>query len=161
MAGSLATTAVCHPKQGSDQAASFESFFVANYGTLLHVMVLSTGDLQEAEDIVQEAFVKTLERWDRIRAMDNRAGYLYRIAANAHKSRLRKASLAAARAVSSGQPDPISETDDRDVLRRVLATIPDSQRTDPLDSWLRGPIWSWKRIALVNALRDALALEYR
>jgi RNA polymerase sigma factor (sigma-70 family) len=91
-------------------------------------MYLVTGDRYEAEDLAQEAFVKTYERWDRVRSMDNAIGYVYRIAINAHRNRVRRMLVGAARAVVSRPSDPISATDDRDALRRALATLPSGQR---------------------------------
>lgn len=91
-------------------------------------MYLTTGDRYEAEDLAQEAFVKAYERWDRVRTMDNPVGYVYRIAMNAHRGRVRRLVLGARRAFTSSAPDPISDTDDRDVLRRALATLPHGQR---------------------------------
>ena len=84
-------------------------------------MYLVTGDRSEAEDLAQDSFVKAYERWDRIRQMDNPSGYVYRIALDAHRSRLRR--------IGGGREtvrrlrrdsDPISESDDRDAIRRAL-----------------------------------------
>lgn len=57
-------------------------------------MYLIVGNSHEAEELMQDAFVKVLERWDRI---DNHAGYLYRPALNSTRSRFRRLQLAAKR----------------------------------------------------------------
>jgi RNA polymerase sigma-70 factor (ECF subfamily) len=106
----------------------FTDFFRAEYETLLRAMFLLTGDRYEAEELAQDAFVKAYERWDRVGAMDNPTGYLYRTAANAHKSALRRIRNSARRALTSDTSDPISESDDRDRLRRALAALPANQR---------------------------------
>ena len=113
---------------GPAGAEVFESFFAKNYELVLRAMYLVAGDRGEAEDLAQEAFVKAYERWDRIERMDNPSGYVYRMALNAHRSRLRRIGVAARRAVALSQPDPISESDDRDAIRRALAQLPDAQR---------------------------------
>jgi RNA polymerase sigma factor (sigma-70 family) len=91
-------------------------------------MYLITGDRYEAEELAQDAFVKVCERWDRVSAMDNPAGYLYRTATNVRKGAIRRMALAARRAVLPQATDPISDSDERDRIRRALATLPANQR---------------------------------
>jgi RNA polymerase sigma factor (sigma-70 family) len=106
----------------------FEGFFEAHFEGLLRVLYLIGGDRHEAEDLAQEAMVKAYERWERIRRLDDPPGYVYRMALNARRSRLRRVALAARKAVGRLEADPISATDDRDALRRALRTIPEGQR---------------------------------
>ena len=110
------------------EQADFADFFRAEYQTLLRAMYLISGSRDEAEELAQDAFVKALERWDRVREMDNPAGYLYRTAVNTRRSVTRRLRLAALRALSLRQPDVIAQSDDRDQIRRALATLPASQR---------------------------------
>ena len=110
------------------EEVGFEDFFRGEYVTLLRAMYLISGDRFEAEELAQGAFVKAWERWDRIRGMDNPSGYLYRTAVNARRSALRRVRLTARRAVSLQQSDPISESEDRDRIRRALAALPANQR---------------------------------
>ncbi|HYU15563.1 MAG TPA: sigma-70 family RNA polymerase sigma factor [Candidatus Acidoferrum sp.] len=106
----------------------FESFFDATYERLLRALYLVTGDRHEAEDLAQEAFVRAYERWDRVSRTGNPAGYLYRTALNAYRSRLRRIAVAARRAMRRIERDPIDESDDRDEIRRALAALPEGQR---------------------------------
>ncbi|HET7235789.1 MAG TPA: sigma-70 family RNA polymerase sigma factor [Actinomycetota bacterium] len=106
----------------------FTDFFRTEYGTLLRAMYLLTGDRYEAEELAQDAFVKACERWDRVGRMGNPTGYVYRTAVNAHRSALRRIRSSARRALTPQASDPISESDDRDRLRRALATLPANQR---------------------------------
>ena len=108
--------------------ADFATFFDDAYETLLRAMYLLTGDRCEAEELAQDTLVKACERWDRVRMMENPIGYLYRTAVNAHRSRMRRVSLAARRALSIQRSDPLSESDDRDQIRRALATLSATQR---------------------------------
>lgn len=110
------------------EQAGFADFFRAEYQTLLRAMYLISGSRDEAEELAQDAFVKALERWDRVQEMDNPAGYLYRTAVNTRSSVARRLRLAAQRALAPRQPDVIGESDDRDQIRRGLATLPGSQR---------------------------------
>jgi DNA-directed RNA polymerase specialized sigma24 family protein len=45
----------------------FEEFYGAAFGRLVGQLFLVTGDLHEAEDVVQEAFARAAERWSTIR----------------------------------------------------------------------------------------------
>jgi DNA-directed RNA polymerase specialized sigma24 family protein len=63
------------------------------------------------------AFVKALERGDRVREMDNLAGYLYRTAVNTRRSVARRLRFAAQRALVLRPPEVIGESDDRDQSR--------------------------------------------
>jgi len=60
--------------------------------------------------------------------MDNPAGYLYRTAVNTRRSVARRLRFAAQRALSLRPPDVIAQSDDRDQIRRALATLPATQR---------------------------------
>ena len=51
---------------GQEAAVSFESFYVANERRLFRALFVVTGDRHEAEDLMQTAFCKVLERWDRV-----------------------------------------------------------------------------------------------
>jgi len=55
----------------------FEEFFELEQERLLRLLWMVTGSLQEAEDIVQEAFLRVWERWSNVSAMDSPAGYLH------------------------------------------------------------------------------------
>ena len=45
----------------------FEDFYEAAYGRLVGQLTLILGDRAEAEDVVQEAMLRALQRWSRIR----------------------------------------------------------------------------------------------
>jgi len=115
----------------AEHAQAFEDFFDAHYERLLRVLYLSTGNRHEAEDLAQDAFVRVYERWSRVGGIENPAGYLYRVALNARRSRLRRVRVAAAKALRlrpEPPPDPHDAAEDRLTVRRALATLPDGQR---------------------------------
>jgi len=108
----------------------FEEFFALEHARLYRALALITGDRHEAEDVMQEAFVRLWERWDRVSGLDDPIGYLYRTALNGFRIRLRRASRVARRLVSpSGASDPFEGVDQRDTLRRALASTTARQRT--------------------------------
>lgn len=110
------------------EQAGFADFFRAEYETLLRAIYLISGSRDEAEELAQDALVKACERWDRVREMENPAGYLYRAAVNKRRSVARRLRLAAQRAFSLRPPDVIAQSDDRDQIRRALALLPEGQR---------------------------------
>jgi RNA polymerase sigma-70 factor (ECF subfamily) len=108
---------------------TFERFFEDEKEGLYGALCLITHDRHEAEELTQDAFVRVLERWDRVGAMDDPRGYLYRTAMNAFRSRYRRARLAARRTIGATQPDDgIGAIDERDAAVRALATLSPRQR---------------------------------
>src|SRR5262245_20385523 len=82
-------------------AISFEDFFRDTHVALFRALTLVTGSRQEAEDVMQVAFMKVFERWDRVSGMESPEGFLYRVAMNDFRSRYRRAKRAIKRAVGS------------------------------------------------------------
>jgi RNA polymerase sigma-70 factor (ECF subfamily) len=120
---------------------TFEGLFQAEHRALFRALYLIVGNTQEAEELMQDAFLKVWERWDRVSRMDNPAGYLCRIAMNGARSRIRRLRLATRRTIASAAtqvPDPFADVDLRDELVRALAALSERQRmalvlTDLLD----------------------------
>jgi RNA polymerase sigma factor (sigma-70 family) len=67
----------------------FDAFFDQEYTPLLRLMFAMTGSLTEAEELAQEAMARAFERWGRVSGMASPAGYVYRVAVNLNRSRLR------------------------------------------------------------------------
>src|SRR5205814_1118035 len=107
---------------------TFERFFEDSHVRLFRAMYLVTGRTTEAEDLVQESFVKVWERWDRVRPMVNREGYLFRVAMNAARSRWRRDALAARVPGRRAERDAFDEVEQRDTVVRALREIPPRQR---------------------------------
>jgi RNA polymerase sigma factor (sigma-70 family) len=108
---------------------AFEDFFDAERARLLRALYLLTGNAQEAEEVLQDAFIAVWERWDRVGSMDDPVGYLYRTALNRHRSSVRRATRAARRAVGVAEGgDGFAEADERDALARALATLSPRRR---------------------------------
>jgi RNA polymerase sigma-70 factor, ECF subfamily len=124
--------AMTEPLRGrAGPSVAFDDFFQDHYERLLRAMYLTTGDRHEAEDLAQEAFVRLYEGWDRLQAIDNRVGYLYRVALNLRRSRLRHLRVAAAKALRLWAGPAVDEhatTEDRLAIRAALDSLPDGQR---------------------------------
>jgi RNA polymerase sigma factor (sigma-70 family) len=112
-----------------EASRTFEAFYQAEAQTLFRRLWLVTGNRAEAEEIMQDAFLKVWERWDRVGAMDDPIGYLYRTAMNLFRKRYRRTMLAVRRTVGlTPSTDDFTDADDRHVVRHVLATLPPRQR---------------------------------
>lgn len=70
-------------------ALDFSEFFEREHLRLGRAIYLLTGDRAEAEELVQDALARAYERWERVSRMSEPAGYVYRIASNLHKRRMR------------------------------------------------------------------------
>ena len=112
-----------------ERASDFEGLVQAEHPRLYGALWLITRDRGEAEDVMQEAFLRVWERWDRVRAMDDPAGYLYRTALNVYRQRIRRASLAVRRAIGLGAPrDELAEVETHDLVLRALGRLTPRQR---------------------------------
>jgi RNA polymerase sigma-70 factor, ECF subfamily len=123
-------------RDGSDAGAavvneprSFEEFFAAEHARLFGALCLVTGDRSEAEEIVQDAFLRLWERWDRVASVDDIESYLFTTAMNVFRNRYRRAALAVRRRL---QPevtvDALAAVEDRDVVVRALRGLAPEQR---------------------------------
>jgi RNA polymerase sigma factor (sigma-70 family) len=114
----------------AEVGSSFEDFVAAEHTRLYGALCLITRDRFEAEDLMQDAFLKVWERWDRVRDMDDPTGYLYRTALNLYRSGLRRAAVAIRRAAQPRQRrDELSDVEARDTVLRALARLTPRQRT--------------------------------
>ena len=109
--------------------SSFEDFFERYHRRLFAGLCLVTGSRDEAEDVMQEAFLQVWQRWDRICRMDQPAGYLFRTAMNLTRKRGRRAALALKRAAGlAPEPDAFAQVDDRDELSRAMQELAPRER---------------------------------
>ena len=109
-------------------AVTFEDFFHREHHRLFAALCLTTGNRHEAEEIAQDAFLRVLERWDRVVAMDDPVGYLFVTAMNVFRRRYRRARLATLLPAASTTDDALAGVDERDVLVRALRGLPPRQR---------------------------------
>ena len=113
----------------SDRARSFEDFFHDEHARLFRALCMVTGSRVEAEEIMQDTFLRLWERWDRVARLEDPRGYLYRSAMNVFRSRYRSAMRAFRRLVPAApRDDAFAAIEDRDVVVRALRTLIPQQR---------------------------------
>jgi hypothetical protein len=69
----------------------FDSFYEAAFGRIAGQLFLVTGDLQDAEDVTQEAFARASMRWSRLRTYDLPEAWVRRVALRLATDRFRQA----------------------------------------------------------------------
>jgi RNA polymerase sigma-70 factor, ECF subfamily len=69
----------------------FDAFYAASYGRLVGQLFVVLGDLNEAEDVVQEAFTRAAARWSRVGAYEAPEAWVRRVALNQAFTVLRRA----------------------------------------------------------------------
>lgn len=132
-------TAPVDPSEVEDLASTFEAFVDAETARFHGALRLLTRDRAEAEDLMQDAYLKVWERWHHVRSLDDPTGYLYRTAMNLYRKRRRRAAVAIRHAIRPRPPrDQLDEVESRDEVLRALATLSPRQRmslvlTDLLD----------------------------
>lgn len=104
------------------------------YPRLVRALTLWCGDRCLAEDLAQEAMVKAVVHWRRVRAMQSPGGWLFQVARNQAMSAHRRRG-AELRAIDRLPAPPTTgdgeerATDDVLLLREVLAGLPETQRS--------------------------------
>jgi RNA polymerase sigma-70 factor (ECF subfamily) len=112
-----------------ERRLDFEEFFLEHHESLFRALWLVTRNRHEAEEVMQDAFLRLLERWPVVEAADDPKAYLYRAAMNVFRSRLRRAAVAMRKTVHALPPDDqFAEVEARDTVVRALAPLPVRQR---------------------------------
>lgn len=101
----------------------FDEFFASTYPAIVRTAALVVGDWEVARELAQDAFVKALLHWKRVRTYDHPQAWVRTIA-------FRMALRAKAREPERGgllEPAVFDATPDLDVLR-AIAQLPRMQR---------------------------------
>jgi RNA polymerase sigma-70 factor (ECF subfamily) len=75
--------------------ADFTEFYHADFARLAAQMYVYLGDRGDAEDVVQEAYLRAWQRWDAVSRYTDPIGWVRRVAWNLATSRLRRLTTAA------------------------------------------------------------------
>jgi RNA polymerase sigma-70 factor (ECF subfamily) len=108
---------------------SFEEFYRGVVSRLLGHLFLVTGDLHEAEDVVQEAFARASVRWSWLRDYNAPEVWVRRVAMNLAADRARKLRRHARAILRMGPPPEANEVSVETLaLVEALRTLPIRQR---------------------------------
>lgn len=105
--------------------ATFEGFCEQQWPKLVAALTYLTGDPAAGEELAQEAMVRALEHWDRVKVLESPGGWVYRVGANLAKSRWRHLRVRARRThltaeTADGHDVAATAAETVDVRRAVL-----------------------------------------
>jgi RNA polymerase sigma-70 factor (sigma-E family) len=113
--------------------ADLTELYTAHYRSLVRLAAFLTGDRDNAEEVVQDAYVKVLGSWRGLREPDKAEAYLRTAVVNLSRSRLRRRQVAA-----KHRPEPLRDvasaetsamrTVQRDAVVAALQKLPQRQR---------------------------------
>ena len=107
----------------------FREIFAPSYRRLVVQLYGVTGDAAEAEDLVQEAFVRAAAAGRRFIKLDNHEAWLRTVAINIHRSRWRKLrNFSRIRDRLAAPPTDLPALEDRLDVIEALRGLPEGQR---------------------------------
>ena len=107
----------------------FAAFYAASYRRLLGQLFAVTGDLAEAENVLQEAYARAFVRWSRVRGYDRPEAWVRRVALNLAAMADRSLRRRARALLRLGPPPVVPELSPELLdLRDALAALPLGQR---------------------------------
>ena len=86
------------------EPVSFEGVFLEEHDRLYRALFFITGSPEDAEELMQDAFLKLWERWDTIGSIEDPVAWLFRVSLNGFRMRARRARVAARRLVPVAEP---------------------------------------------------------
>ncbi len=106
----------------------FAEFYGSSFDSLCVQLYVHTGDMLEAQDVVQEAFCRALARWSTISRYDDPVAWVRKVAWNLATSRWRRMRTAVSFAQRQRHETSPGPDADRVDLIAALATLPVKQR---------------------------------
>ena len=120
MAGDAVPRRAASERARSSRDAAVAELYAARYGGLVGLASLLVDNIDDAHDVVQEAFVGLYDRWDRLDAAERAAGYLRVSVVNGCRATLRRRLLARRHRV--GGPGEVPDVAE-DVVNRLRADV--------------------------------------
>jgi RNA polymerase sigma-70 factor, ECF subfamily len=117
------------PVERVEARARFDEFFEDEHERLFKALYFVTGNRQDAEELMQDAFMKLWERWDQIDRISDPTGYLFRVALNGFRMRRRRSATALRKfAPVMEERDLFAEAEMRADVQRLLLGLTVRQR---------------------------------
>ena len=119
--------------QASDRAGGrareFDAFYAGTNRRVLHQMYAMTGNLADAQELVQEAYARAWQRWSAVADYDDPEAWVRTVAWRLAASRWRKTKNGVAAMLRHGPaPDTPEPSIDNVALVAALKQIPEAQR---------------------------------
>lgn len=106
-----------------------QALYEGAYARLVGVVGAICGSTPDAEEAVQEAFIRLIGQWDRVSTYDDPEAWLRKVALGKVSNRQRKVRNGFRALVRTGPPAPVAAPSGDPVdLRRALAALPLAQR---------------------------------
>lgn len=107
----------------------FDAFYTGSSRRVLHQMYAMTGNLADAQELVQEAYARAWQRWSAVSTYDDPEAWVRTVAWRLAASRWRKARNGVAAMLRHGPPPHAPEPSlDNVALVAALREIPEVQR---------------------------------
>ena len=117
------------PSERVEAWARFDTFFEEEHERLFKALYFVTGDRDDAEELMQDAFLRLWERWDEIDRIEDLTRYLFRVAFNGFRMRRRRAAMAIRKVVPvKEERDEFAEAEMRADVRALLLGLTPRQR---------------------------------
>ncbi len=117
------------PPQSVEAWARFDTFFEDEHERLFKALYFVTGNRHDAEELMQDAFLRLWERWGEIGRIDDPTAYLFRVALNGFRMRRRRAAMAVRKVVPIPERrDAFLDAEMRADVRQLLLGVTPRQR---------------------------------
>ena len=120
-ANSCMTHDITSHAQTKTQPLTFDDFYRQQAEPLGRALALSLNNPDLAEDALNEAMARALQRWKRVSDFDNPAGWVYRVAMNWALSWLRRRRRERERPIVFGSPTTEIEPVDHELANAIAA----------------------------------------
>jgi DNA-directed RNA polymerase specialized sigma24 family protein len=119
----------CESVMAHDGNDEFLTFFASEFRALRRLGFLLTGDWGEAEELAQEAMVRTFAAWEQVRHYQQPAAFARKVLLNRHRSLLRRAVVEARHALRAerNEAQPLPFSGEELVLWQALRQLPTRQ----------------------------------
>jgi RNA polymerase sigma-70 factor (ECF subfamily) len=109
--------------------SAFDAFYTGTSRRVLHQMYAMTGNLADAQEIVQEAYARAWQRWSAVSTYDDPEAWVRTVAWRLAASRWRKTKNGVAAMLRHGPAEHTPEPSvDNVALVTALRQIPEAQR---------------------------------
>jgi RNA polymerase sigma-70 factor (ECF subfamily) len=110
-----------------NECRDFASFYEAEREPMARTLLVIGGDAEAARDAVAEAFSRAYERWPRVAAMASPMGWVYQVALNELRRRMRRRAHEG-RLLRRTHVDPVPPAEVDPELWAAVAALPLRQR---------------------------------